>query len=213
MHRLELLHGGNVDRLNVVLVLLDLLSELVHRDLGVLNNAVDLELLDTVTDSNELVTTPVETVHLDLLDVGKHLLEVSLVIPRLDVEGDNRLGGRARTLGSLLGTVLSKTLLLQLLGLLIDLVVRAKEVDVVVVLSGGRSGGSLRAVGRGLLLVARERRELRLVRSNVLVPAGSVGVLLSIGGGANSLEDGNIGLRGGSAVVSLQIGKEKKKKV
>lgn len=35
----------------------------------------------------------------------------------------------------------------------------------------------------------------------MLVPAGSVGVLLGVGGGAQGLEDGNIGLRGSVAVA------------
>ena len=44
---LQLLHGGNVGRLDVVLDLGNLLLELVERDLGVLDDQVDLEHLDT----------------------------------------------------------------------------------------------------------------------------------------------------------------------
>ena len=46
----------------MVLVLLDLLLQLVDGDLGVLNNAVDLELLDSETNSDEGVSTPDKTI-------------------------------------------------------------------------------------------------------------------------------------------------------
>jgi hypothetical protein len=70
----------NIGRLHVVLILLDLLLELVDRDLVVLNDHVDLELLDTETNGNELVGTPDHTVLLNRLDVGKELVQVGLVI-------------------------------------------------------------------------------------------------------------------------------------
>lgn len=77
---LDLLHSGDVGGLDVVLELLDLGLELIGGDLLVLNNDVDLELLDTVTDVDELGGTPNQTVHLDAADVGLKLLEVGLVI-------------------------------------------------------------------------------------------------------------------------------------
>lgn len=64
----------------MVLELGDLLLELVKRDLVVLNNQVDLELLDTVTDGNEGRGTPDETVLLDGTDVGLELLHVGLIV-------------------------------------------------------------------------------------------------------------------------------------
>jgi hypothetical protein len=45
----------------VVLIRLNLLLQLVERDLLVLNDQVDLELLDTVTDGDKSVRTPDET--------------------------------------------------------------------------------------------------------------------------------------------------------
>lgn len=204
---LELLHGSNIGALDVVLVLSNLLLEVVQRDLVVLNNTVDLELLDTEADLNELRTTPDETVHLNGLDVGKELVEVGLIIPRLDVNGDDRLGSGLSTLSSLLSSVLSKSLLLQLLSLVIDLiVVRAKEIDIIVLLLSSRGsglGGSGRGSSRGSSLakvrglgglVTREGDELRSVSLDVGVPAGGVGELGSIGGRADSLEDNNISL-------------------
>lgn len=64
----------------MVLVLLDLSLELVEGDLLVLDDKVDLELLDTETNGNELGGTPDETVDLDGTDVGLHLLKVGLII-------------------------------------------------------------------------------------------------------------------------------------
>lgn len=83
--RLQLLHGNNVGGLDVVLELLDLLLELVKRNLVVLNNQVDLELLDTETDGNKLGGTPDETVLLNGKDVGLELIHVCLVIYALSV--------------------------------------------------------------------------------------------------------------------------------
>jgi hypothetical protein len=96
------------------------------------------------------------------------------------------------------------------LGVLL-LVVAAEQVDVLVVLllsgGGGLGGvegdlGDLGAVdGVGLAGVAGQGRELVLVRGDVLVPAGRVGVLGGVGGGAQGLEDDGISLRGRVAVV------------
>jgi len=62
MSSLQLLHSGDIGGLNVVLVLLNLLLQLVERDLLVLDDEVDLELLDTITDGYQSVGSPNETV-------------------------------------------------------------------------------------------------------------------------------------------------------
>jgi len=54
---LDLLHGSHVHRLNVILALHDLLLEDIERDELILNDTVDLELLDTVADRDELGLT------------------------------------------------------------------------------------------------------------------------------------------------------------
>lgn len=77
---LQLLHGSNIGRLNVVLELLDLALELVGGDLLVLNNQVDLELLNTESEGNPLGGTPDEAVLLNGADVSLELLKVGLVI-------------------------------------------------------------------------------------------------------------------------------------
>ena len=51
----------------------------------------DLELLDTVADGDELARTPHETLHLDRTHRLLELRHVSLVVPRLDLEGNKRL--------------------------------------------------------------------------------------------------------------------------
>lgn len=124
--------------------------------------------------------------------------------PWLNVQSDDRLGSRLG-LALLLLAVLGQTLLTDTgsLGILL-LVVRAEQVDIIVLLlgSGGLGGvqGDLRGLGAvdGVRLggIAREGGELRLVRLDVLVPPGGVGVLGSVGGGGDGLEDGNISLGG-----------------
>ena len=83
--RLQLLHGSDVGGLDVVLVLLNAGLELVGRDLVVLDDQVDLELLDTETNGNELGGTPDEAILLNGADVGLHLLKVGLVVCKISV--------------------------------------------------------------------------------------------------------------------------------
>ena len=129
--------------------------------------------------------------------------------PGLNVKGDDGLGG-GLYLASLLLVVLGETLSLDALSLLIDLVVRAEQVDIIVVLlslllrslSGvdGELAG-LGAVGGGLLgWVTRESLELALEGEEVVVPPPGVRELL---GGRNLLdllEDLDVGLRRGVAI-------------
>ena len=199
---LDLGHGSNVGGLNVVLDLVgDPLLELVQRDLLVLDDEGHLELADTVADGDERGGTPNETVDLDGTDTLLEGLHVGLVIPRLDVKGNERLGSGAGALGSLLLVVLGNTLSLDALSLLVDLVVRAEEVNVVVIVVTASSGtGEEGAKELGSLgLVASERLVLSLVGGDVLEPAGNVSVLVSVGGRADGLVDGNVSLRGGVA--------------
>ena len=64
----------------MVLVFLDLLLEIIQRNLLILDDQVDLELLDTETDSNELVGSPDKTVLLDGEDIGLELVQVGLIV-------------------------------------------------------------------------------------------------------------------------------------
>lgn len=109
----------------------------------------------------------------------------------------------------LLGLVLGDTLGLESLGLLVNLVVRTEQVEVVVLVSGSRGGGggrSRRAVlGVGLGGVTGEGGVLSLVGLDVLVPAGGVRVGGGVRGGRERLEDGNVGLRRGVAVVETSL--------
>ena len=129
--------------------------------------------------------------------------------PGLDVHRDDRLGGDLG-LEVLLGAVGGQALLADADGLgVLLLVVAAEEVDVLVLLLlrrgslGGVQGnlGDLGAVdGVGLAGIAGQGREVVLVRGDVLVPAGRVGVLGGVGGGAQGLEGDGISLRGRVAV-------------
>lgn len=131
--------------------------------------------------------------------------------PRLDIQGDNRLGGGLR-LVLLLLAVLGQALLADPGGLgIFLLVVTAEKVDILVLLLSGVGGlgrvqGDLGDVGTvdgvGLAGIAGEGGEVVLVRGDVLVPAGRVGVLGGVGGGAQGLEDDDISLRGRVAVMA-----------
>lgn len=80
---LQLLHGDDIGGLDVVLELLDLLLELVQGDLLVLNDQVDLQLLDTEADGDQLGSTPDQTVLLDATDGSLQSSQISLVICNL----------------------------------------------------------------------------------------------------------------------------------
>jgi len=128
-------------------------------------------------------------------------IEISLWNEGRDVgekERENILG-----LVGLLGGVLSETLLLDLLGLLIDFIIGGtEEIDIIVVVLSG-SLGSL-STGRGgrtvsgVLLrgVSGEGLVFGRVGLDVLVPASRVRVLRSGRSGRESLEDCDVGLRG-----------------
>lgn len=187
---------SDIGGLDVVLDLLDLLLELVERDLGILDDQVDLEHLDTVADGDELGGTPDKSVLLNSSDLLLHGLHVRLVVPGLDLERDDRLGdleglAGGKLLGRLCGLgllVLGDTLGLDSLGLGVVLLVLTKEVNVVVVLLlGGRRGlvglGGRRGRGSKLVGALGQGRVLRRVRGNVSEPSGSVGVRLGVGRG------------------------------
>lgn len=133
--------------------------------------------------------------------------------PGLHVHGDDRLGN-GLGLGSLLLFVSSKTLLTDAdsLGILL-LVVRAEQVDIIVVLLSSstlsRVDGEvtrLRAVGGvGLGRITRESGKLALIRGDVLVPSGGVGVLVGDRRGADGLVDGDISLRGAVAICTWSV--------
>ncbi|KAB8437347.1 hypothetical protein FH972_025027 [Carpinus fangiana] len=196
---LQLLHGSNVGGLHVVLKLLDLLLQLVQGDFVILDDQIDLQLLDTEAEGNQLGRTPNKTVLLNGTHTRFKLLHIGLVICficRLD-------------LASLLLTVLLQTLRLQLLCLgILLLVIGAEEVDIVVIVGRSSSacwvdgqGRGLGAVGGDLLgWVTRECGELGLEAGDVLVPAGRVWELLDSWCLGDSLEDLDIGL-GGSVTL------------
>lgn len=137
---------------------------------------------------------------------------MKVLTPRLDVKSNEGLGD-GLGLGLLLLPVLGKALLADAGSLLILLLVAAEQVDIIVIttlsLLRGGSGvdghlGSLRAVGAvGSSGITGEGGELALVAGDVLVPSGSVGVLLGVRGRGESLEDGDVGLRGALAIDNV----------
>lgn len=127
---------------------LNVFVDQVKTNLVVFNDTRNLELLDSVTDRNQLGGTPEETVQFDGADLLLHLSEVSLIIPGLDVQDDRGLGDGSGSLGSLLGIVGGKTLSLSTGNLLI-LRLAGEGIKVILLLGGGGRGGS---AGSGSLL-------------------------------------------------------------
>jgi len=178
---LQFLHGSNIRALNEILELGNFLLDIVQTDLVILNDHVDLELLDTEADSNKLAATPDETFLLDRTDALLELGHVSLVIPGLHLESNNRLGSRLG-LASFLSLISSNALCLDTLSLSVLFLVLTKEVDVIVILSGSTSSRGSTSIstslGEGLAGGAgsREIAKLSLVGLDVGVPAGDVRV-------------------------------------
>jgi hypothetical protein len=85
------LHGRNVRGLNIVLKLSDLLLEVLKGNELILDDKSDLELADTITDSDELGSAPDETFHLDGANRLLELLHIGFIVPRFDLEGDDGL--------------------------------------------------------------------------------------------------------------------------
>jgi len=141
---LDLLHSSNINGLNVVFQIGDSITQIIHHDLIILNNTVDLELLDTVTNGNELRTTPEETIHGNSSDSSSQFFHVGFIIPRLNFKSDSGLSNGLGLVG-LLGVIFSNTLSLDLLGFLINfLVIGTEEIDIILIFlsSGSSSGGS-----------------------------------------------------------------------
>lgn len=82
---LDFVKSGDVNALYVVLKGLDLLRQFLDGNLIVLNNAVNNEFVDPVTDGLENSLTPQETVHLDGAHQILHFLHIGFVVPRLHV--------------------------------------------------------------------------------------------------------------------------------
>jgi hypothetical protein len=85
------LHGGDIRALDVVLELGDLLLKFVEGDELVLNDESDLELLDTITNSNKLGATPNKAFLFDGTNRLLEGLQVGFIVPRFDLKRHNRL--------------------------------------------------------------------------------------------------------------------------
>lgn len=135
----------------------------------------------TVANRDKLASTPDKTVLLNTPHALLKSLHVSLVIPRLDLESDDRLGNLEGLtsskllllLGLLSFVVLSNTFGLDPLSLVIGfLIVRAEKVNLIVLLAGSSSGTGrgrregVGAGGKGVKLVGK--------RGNVGVPPVTV---------------------------------------
>jgi hypothetical protein len=144
--RLDLLHSSDINALYEVFKRFDLFSQVIHGNLVIFNNTVDLELLDTETNGNQLRTTPQETIHSNSTDTLGQFFHISFIIPGLDIEGDGGLGKRLGLVG-LLGVVFSNTGSLDLFSFFINFfIIGTEEINVIFIFfsssGGSRSSGS-----------------------------------------------------------------------
>lgn len=140
-----------------------------------MNLSVQASEILTVANRDKLARTPDKTVLLNSPHTVLKSLHVSLVIPRLDLESDNRLGDLEGLTSSklllLLGllslVVLSNSFGLDPLSLLIGfLIIRAEKVNLIVLLGGSGRREGVSAGGKGVKLVGK--------RGNVGVPPVAV---------------------------------------
>lgn len=128
----DFVKGGDIDRLDEVLEFGDSLLEEVGADLVVLDDAADLQLLDTVGEWHQLRGAPQQTVGDDrshgLLDLG----HIGLVVPWLHIEDDVRLGDD-NGLGRLLLVVHLDALFLDSLLLVVFLIVGTEQIKFIVI--------------------------------------------------------------------------------
>merc|ERR1712125_232790 len=75
----------------MILESLDLFGQIINRNLGIFNNSRDLELLDTISDSDQFTSSPHETVHFNISDLLFQFFQVGFVIPGLNIEDNHRL--------------------------------------------------------------------------------------------------------------------------
>ena len=96
---LDLVHGSHITRLDEVFKVANLLLQFVNGDFFVFDGAHDLKFLDSVTNGDELVGSPNQTVHLNGFDKFEHLVHVSFVIPGFAIQKHGSLGDKGRFLG------------------------------------------------------------------------------------------------------------------
>merc|ERR1711976_386938 len=146
--RLDFVESGNINGLDIVLKSGDLLLQEIRADLVVLDNATDLEFLDTISNGNKFRSTPQETISLNLADFLLQLGHVGLIVPWFNIQENIRLGNENTLLCLLsrLALIIScNTLGLEFFsGCIIFFVVRSKEINVIIVLFFLDGGSGLR---------------------------------------------------------------------
>merc|ERR1712203_851977 len=136
---LDLLKSGNINRLHLILKALNLLSQVIRPNLVILHHTSHGQLENAVSQRLLLSGAPQQAVHLDGLDLDQQSVQIGLVVPRLNVEGDGGLGDDLALLflfGGFAGVVLGYTFGFELFGRFFGvfvLVVGAVEEVVVVV--------------------------------------------------------------------------------
>merc|ERR1719318_1765090 len=161
--------AADVHGLNEVLELAHLLLQLINRDLGILNNSHQLQLLDTVPDGDQLAGAPEKAVHLNGLAVLEHLVHVGLIVPRLDIEKNGGFGNE----GWLLSLFVSISLQ-SLLGNPLLLVLTAEKINIIVVVIASRGSSTSGIVG-SVLASLGELFHASTEWLDMVVPAQGVG--------------------------------------
>merc|ERR1719264_1993024 len=86
--RLDLVHGSNVTRLDVIFNFANLFLKFFNVNLQVLNYNHYLEFADAVSNGNKFVSTPDKSVHFDFLNFLEHVVHVGFIVPRFAIKQD-----------------------------------------------------------------------------------------------------------------------------
>jgi hypothetical protein len=116
--------------------------------LVVFNDQGELDHVNTVTNGNLLGGTPDQAILFQSTHFLFHLIEISLIVPRLDTQGNDRLCDSLSLDGFLFSSLLvvvSYSLSFDSFCFCVFLIIRSKQVDVVIIFVfalGGCSGSS-----------------------------------------------------------------------
>merc|ERR1712170_327393 len=133
LNDLDFVECCNVHALHIIFKTSNLLLKVICANFVILYDAVDYQLLDAITNWCQLRCAPEQAVHLHTAHTLLQLCHVSLVIPRLDVKQQARLGNHSGFFGFLF-CICCKALLFEFFCFFIlFLVITTKELKVIVI--------------------------------------------------------------------------------
>merc|ERR1719278_1911284 len=97
--RLDLVHGSDVTRLDVIFNFANLFLKFFNGNLCVLDYNHYLEFADAVSNGNKFVSIPDKSVHFNFLNFLEHVVHVGFIVPRFAIKQDWGLSDKGGFLG------------------------------------------------------------------------------------------------------------------